>query len=98
MSNLLSFITSFGSSAELRSLSEEELRAIMAEHGLSREEQEAILSGDATRITEIARTPGDIKCCVAPQEPDDDEDDEEDEDDDGDESEEIRRAGVRQAN
>ena len=88
MSNLLSFITSFGSSAQLRNLSRDELVAVMTEHGLSEPEQQAILSGDASRIARIARTPGDIRCCIAPQEPDDGEEE------DGDEEQDSRAAQV----
>lgn len=76
MSQLLEFITSFGTSAELRALSKEQLIKVMQDFELSDDEQNAILSGDAARIAEMARTSGDIKCCVVPQEPDDESEEE----------------------
>lgn len=79
MSNLLSFITSFGSSAELRSLSPEQLRERMEQQGLSAEEISVILSGDRAAIATMVKTSGDIVCCILPDKPDDKEPDDEDE-------------------
>jgi hypothetical protein len=83
MSNLLSFITSFGSSAELRSLSTEQLRERMEQQGLTEQEIQVILSGDRKAIATMVKTNGDIFCCVLPDKPDDEEptdDDEEEKD------------------
>lgn len=70
MSNLLSFITSFGSSAQLRSLSPEQLRERMEQQGLSAEEISVILSGDRAAIATMVKTSGDIVCCIVPDSPD----------------------------
>ncbi len=80
MSNLLSFITSFGSSAQLRSLSPEQLRERMEQQGLTKQEMNVILSGDRNAIATMVKTSGDIVCCVVPEKPDDEEPDEEEED------------------
>lgn len=82
MHDLLSFITSFGSSAELRSLSHEQLRERMEQQGLTAEEISVILSGDRKAIATMVKTSGDIVCCVLPDKPDDEEptDDEEEND------------------
>jgi hypothetical protein len=79
MSSLLSFISSFGSSAELRSLSPEQLRERMEQQGLSAEEISVILSGDRAAIANMVKTSGDIVCCVLPDTPDDEEPDDEEE-------------------
>lgn len=79
MSNLLSFITSFGSSAELRSLSPEQLSERMEQQGLSAEEISVILSGDRAAIATMVKTSGDIVCCIVPETPDDKEPEDEDE-------------------
>jgi hypothetical protein len=81
MSNLLNFITSFGSSAELRSLNPEQLRERMEQQGLTAEEINVILSGDRSAIATMVKTNGDIVCCVVPDKPDDEEPDEEEEKD-----------------
>lgn len=80
MSNLLSFITSFGSSAELRSLNTEELRQRMEQLGLTEQEIQVILSGDRNAITTLVKTSGDIVCCIIPQTPDEEDEPEEDDD------------------
>lgn len=82
MSNLLNFITSFGSSAQLRSLSPEQLRERMEQQGLTEQEIRVILSGDRNAIAKLVKTNGDIVCCVVPETPDDEEpgDDEEEKD------------------
>jgi len=80
MSNLLNFITSFGSSAELRSLTPEQLRERMEQQGLGVEEINVILSGDRSAIATMVKTNGDIVCCVVPDKPDDEEPDEEEKD------------------
>ncbi len=69
MSNLLSFISSFGSSAELRSLSPEQLREHMQQQGLTAQEINVVLSGDRTAIATMVKTSGDITCCVVPPQP-----------------------------
>ncbi|MFC4655063.1 MULTISPECIES: hypothetical protein [Rheinheimera] len=70
MSKLLHFITSFASSAELRVLSQEELRVKMELDGLSDAEISAILSGDKARIAQLVKSAGDIVCCIiAPDQP-----------------------------
>lgn len=80
MSNLLSFITSFGSSAELRSLNAEDLRQRMEQHGLTEQEIQVILSGDRNAIATLVKSGGDIVCCVIPQTPDEEDEPEEDDD------------------
>lgn len=92
MSNLLSFITSFGSSAELRSLSPEQLRERMEQQGLSAEEISVILSGDRAAIATMVKTSGDIVCCILPDSPDDKEPDQEDEDDSDKQQQSLRAA------
>lgn len=92
MSNLLSFITSFGSSAELRSLSPEQLRERMEQQGLSTEEISVILSGDRAAIATMVKTSGDIVCCILPDSPDDKEPDQEDEDDSDKQQQSLRAA------
>lgn len=69
MSNLLSFISSFGSSAELRSLSPEQLRDRMQQQGLTQQEINVVLSGDRNAVATMVKTSGDIRCCVVPPEP-----------------------------
>ncbi|RVT45588.1 hypothetical protein EMM73_12840 [Rheinheimera sediminis] len=81
MSNLLSFITSFGSSAELRSLNPEQLRERMEQQGLTEQQISVILSGDRNAIATMVKTSGDIVCCVLPDKPDDQEPDDEEEKD-----------------
>lgn len=88
MSNLLSFISSFGSSAELRSLSTAELRQRMEQQGLTEQEIQVILSGDRNAIVTLVKTSGDIVCCVIPQTPDE----EEPEEDDDQKKEDLRAA------
>ncbi len=92
MSNLLSFITSFGSSAQLRSLSPEQLRECMEQQGLSAEEISVILSGDRSAIATMVRTSGDIVCCILPDKPDDQEPDDEDEEEKDQKPQSIRAA------
>ena len=70
MSNLLSFISSFGSSAELRSLNPEQLRERMQQQGLTEQEINVVLSGDRTAIATMVKTNGDIACCILPPKPD----------------------------
>lgn len=69
MSNLLSFISSFGSSAELRSLSPEQLRQRMQQQGLTEQEINVVLSGDRAAIATLVKTNGDIACCILQAEP-----------------------------
>lgn len=71
MSRLLSFISSFGSSAELRSLSPELLRQRMEQQGLTEQEIQLILSGDRKAIATLVKTSGDIVCCITHPTPDD---------------------------
>lgn len=92
MSNLLSFITSFGSSAELRSLSPEQLSERMEQQGLSAEEISVILSGDRAAIATMVKTSGDIVCCILPDKPDDQEPDDEDEEEKDQNPQSIRAA------
>lgn len=78
MSQLLQFLTSLGSSAELRSLTATELQQKMQEQGLSEQEIAVILSGDRNAIAQLVRTNGDIVCCVVtPEQPEDEPEDEE---------------------
>lgn len=76
MSHLLQFLTSLGSSAELRSLTAAELQQKMHEQGLSEQEIAVVLSGDRNAIAQLVRTNGDIVCCIIV--PDDQEDESED--------------------
>ncbi|WP_337878686.1 hypothetical protein [Rheinheimera sp.] len=76
MSQLLQFLTSLGSSAELRSLNADQLQQKMQEQGLSQQEMAVILSGDRNAIAQLVRTNGDIVCCIIV--PDDQEDESED--------------------
>lgn len=92
MSNLLSFITSFGSSAELRSLSPEQLRERMEQQGLTEQEISVILSGDRAAIATMVKTSGDIVCCVVPEKPDDQEPDDEDEEEKDQKPQSVRAA------
>ncbi|MCA1931476.1 hypothetical protein [Rheinheimera sp.] len=92
MSNLLSFITSFGSSAELRSLSPEQLSERMEQQGLSAEEISVILSGDRAAIATMVKTSGDIVCCVVPEKPDDQEPDDDDEEEKDQKPQSVRAA------
>ena len=87
MSNLLNFISSFGSSAELRSLTPDALRQKMVQCELTEQEIAVILAGDRNAVAQLVRTSGDIVCCVVPEKPDDEEPAEQD---DG--EEEIRVA------
>ncbi len=82
MTNLLSFISSFGSSAELRALDPAALRARMEAAGLTGQEIAVILSGDRNAIAQMVKTSGDIVCCVVPETPEDDEDEQDDEEQD----------------
>lgn len=82
MTNLLSFISSFGSSAELRALDPAALRARMEAAGLTEQEIAVILSGDRNAIAQMVKTSGDIVCCVVPETPEDDEDEQDDEEQD----------------
>ena len=66
MSNLLNFISSFGSSAELRSLSAEALQHRMQQEGLTAQEIEVLLSGNSAAVASLVRTSGDIVCCILP--------------------------------
>jgi hypothetical protein len=81
MSSFLSFITSFGSSAELRSLSPEQLRERMQQQGLTEQEISVILSGDRSAIATMVKTSRDIVCLILPTEPDKKENEDESEDD-----------------
>jgi hypothetical protein len=92
MSNLLSFITSFGSSAELRSLSSEQLRERMEQQGLTEQEISVILSGDRSAIAALVKTNGDIVCCVVPEKPDDQEPADEDEEEKDQKPQSLRAA------
>ncbi len=80
MTNLLSFISSFGSSAELRALDPAALRIRMEAAGLTEQEIVVILSGDRNAIAQMVKTSGDIVCCVVPETPEDDEDEQDDKD------------------
>lgn len=73
MDPLLRFISQFGSSAELRSLSAVELRQAMQDAGLSEEAMAAILTGNRADLTQLLRTSGDIVCCILPEQPDEEE-------------------------
>lgn len=78
MDHLLKFISTFATSAELRSLSTSKLKDRMIECGLSSEEMNAILSGNKDELARMMRTSGDIVCCViAPEQPADTEDEQE---------------------
>ncbi len=89
MTNLLSFISSFGSSAELRALDPAALRARMEAAGLTGQEIAVILSGDRNAIAQMVKTSGDIVCCILPDNPDDEEQDDDKDDKD---AKEIRAA------
>lgn len=69
MSQMLNFISSFGSSAELRSLPVAELTARMQAFGLNAAEIQVLLSGDRHAVAEMMKTSGDIVCCVVPEKP-----------------------------
>jgi len=69
MSHLLNFISSFGSSAELRTLPVAELRQRMQAFGLTAQEITVFLSGDRHAVAEMLKTSGDIVCCIVPEQP-----------------------------
>lgn len=69
MSHLLNFISSFGSSAELRTMPVAQLRQQMQAFGLSAAEIAVFLSGDRHAVAEMLKTSGDIVCCIVPEQP-----------------------------
>lgn len=86
MSNLLTFITTFGTAAEMRALSSQELTAKMREFGLTKEEMKLIVTGDQQRAIDFIYGSEKITCLVvAPENPDEegDEDSDDNENTDG---------------